>query len=261
MGAITEQQTSTFQFQPQSADCSCPIHRNRDREPFTAPLGLSFADDVSASPITAEAAAGIYDAHHAYISTLPAVNIDHHGLYFQGQLVGAITYRKPLGTRKLFFDDDDQLLARPRSELDIESLPAGLRPTARSIVPSVEETAVTSTDVVGGRSIVEVARICIGVDMPKLASAALAASQEHFVQSDACSDDTDYLLTFVRADYQASMVRALRDKGWTCTGWSEPSQATNRPDTQIRDRYKWRFLCPVDHIHTQAGLSEWTDAG
>jgi hypothetical protein len=222
MVTTTERQASTFQYQPRSADCSCPIHRNRDREPFTAPLGLSFADDVSASPITAEAAGSIYDAHHAYISTLPAVNIDHHGLYFQGQLVGAITYRTPLGTRKLFFDDDDRLLARPRSELDIESLPAGLRPTARSIVPCVEETAVTSTDVVGGREIVEVARICIGVDMPNLASAALAASQEHFVQSDACSDDTDYLLTFVRADYQASMVRALRDKGWTCTGWSEP---------------------------------------
>jgi hypothetical protein len=94
-----------------------------------------------------------------------------------------------------------------------------------------------------------------------LAAPVFLASQEQFVQSVACSDDTDFLLTFVRADYQASMIRALRDKGWTCTGWSKPSQAANRPDTQIRDRYKWRFLCPVDHIHTQAGLSEWTDAG
>jgi len=65
----------------------------------------------------------------------------------------------------------------------------------------------------------------------------------------------------VRADYQASMIRALQDKGWTCTGWSEPSQAGNRVDTQIRDRYKWRFLCPVKRVHTQAALSEWTCAG
>ena len=225
-----------------------------------APLGLPFADHVSASPISADAAASIYDAHHAYISTLPEVNIQHHGLYFQGQLVGAITYRTPLGTRKLFFDENDQLLPRPQSEHDIDGLPAPLQSTARVIVPEVAEDAIARTDVVGGRSIVEVARICLGVEMPNLASAALAASQERFVEH-TCSDDIDYLLTFVRADYTASMIRALRDKSWTSTGWPEPSQAGNRDDTQLRDRHKWRFLCPVERVHTQAGLSEWTDAG
>jgi len=27
--------------------------------------------------------------------------------------------------------------------------------------------------------------------------------------------DYDYLLTFVRADYDAATIRSLRDKGWT----------------------------------------------
>jgi len=42
------------------------------------------------------------------------------------------------------------------------------------------------------------------------------------------------------------MIRALRDKGWSCTGRTEPSQAGNRPEMDIRDRPKWRFLCEID---------------
>jgi len=46
------------------------------------------------------------------------------------------------------------------------------------------------------------------------------------------------------------MLRALRDKGWTCTGYREPGQASNRVDNPIRERYKWRFLCPVQSSRT-----------
>lgn len=253
-----QRSVSSFQYQPQAeGGCSWPIHQNREREPFTAPLGLPFAEHVSAEPIPAEMAARIYDAHHAYMSDVPDINMTHHGVFFQDNIVGSITYRPPLGTRKLHYGDEGRLLPRPHSESDIQDLPAELRPTARRIVPLVDGDEVHATDVVGGRSIVEVARICIGVDMANLASAALARSQERFAQSEACKEETRYLLTFVRADYNASMIRALRDKGWVCTGWSSPSQAGNREQRPIRDRYKWRFLCPIEWVQSQTGLEDW----
>lgn len=82
--------------------------------------------------------------------------------------------------------------------------------------------------------------------MPNLASAALAASQEQFIQDHARRRGVRLLLTFVRADYDGSMIRALRDKGWSCTGRTEPGQVGNRPEKEIPDRPKWRFLCEID---------------
>jgi hypothetical protein len=254
---VSASSTESFQFQRANGGCSCPIHRNRDREPTTVPLGFSFAEHVDAAPISRESAADIYHAHHSYMDDIPEVNLQHHGLYFQGNLVGAVTYRMPLGTRKLHFDEDGQLLSRPHSRDDLQELPAELRPTAREILPFVDESEVAETSVVGGRTIAEVGRICIGVDMPNLASAALARSQERF-SNGPHSEDVEYLLTFVRADFSASMIRALRDKGWLCTGWSEPSQAGNRQQLDVRDRYKWRFLCPIARIHDQSRLSQWS---
>jgi len=37
--------------------CSCPIHAGRDREPFTAPLGLPFAGEVRVRPVEMNATA------------------------------------------------------------------------------------------------------------------------------------------------------------------------------------------------------------
>ncbi len=123
------------------------------------------------------------------------------------------------------------------------------------MLPSTD-TPVVDSEVVSGDSLVEAARICMGVRMPNLASAALARSQEHFLQSD--DRNTRFLLTWVRSDYDGAMVRALQDKGWTCTGYREPGQATNREDKPIRERYKWRFLCPVDTAREQSTLARWS---
>ncbi|WP_246989772.1 hypothetical protein [Halorientalis marina] len=100
-------------------------------------------------------------------------------------------------------------------------------------------------------------RICLGVRMPNLASAALARSQERFVADCADQEGTLFLLTWVRADYDGAMVRALRDKGWTCTGFAETSEASNCEDKPIRKRWKWRFLCPVEQVKQQSTLTDW----
>jgi hypothetical protein len=244
-------QAQSFQHQP-AASCSCPIHEHG--EPFTAPLGIRFADHVDVAPVPRETAASVYDAHHSYMDSLPSVNLVHHGVYFQGALVGAITWRYPLISRKrIRYGVDGQLRPEP---LDVDDLPASLRPTARRVLPSTDEPVVDS-EVVAGDTIVEAARICLGVRMPNLASAALARAQERFVRE---YDDGSlrFLLTWVRADFDGAMVRALRDKGWTCTGYREPGQASNREDKPIRERYKWRFLCPVERIREQSTLEQWS---
>ncbi|KAA9404603.1 hypothetical protein EGO51_19080 [Haloarcula hispanica] len=240
----------SFQHQP-AASCSCPIHE--DVQPFTAPLGIRFADHIDIAPLARETAAAVYESHHSYMDSLPSVNLAHHGVYFQGALVGAITWRYPLISRKrIRYGVDGQLRPEP---LDVDDLPASLRPTARRVLPSTDEPVVDS-EVISGDSLVEAARICMGVRMPNLASAALARSQERFLQAD--DRDTRFLLTWVRSDYDGAMVRALQDKGWTCTGYREPGQASNREDKPIRERYKWRFLCPVDTAREQSTLARWS---
>jgi hypothetical protein len=68
------------------------------------------------------------------------------------------------------------------------------------------------------------------------------------------------LLTFVRADFDGSVLKALRDKGWHRTGKTDPGQAGNRPDKQIRERPKWRFLCdvPDESDREQVSLGRWS---
>jgi len=251
----------TFHHREGTERCSCPIHRARDRDPFTAPLGLSFADHVDTVPISRERAADLYAAHHGYMDDVPSVNLAHHGLQYQGNLLGAITYRYPLLRHKrLYLDDDGRPLPEPLSPDAIKNrLPERLHRTALETLSLARssEAAVAERPVVDGDRFVEAARICLGVRMPNFASAALARSQERFVAGGGYNN-IDYLLTFVRADFDGSMIRALRDKGWSCVGWTRPSQAGNREDRSIRERYKWVFVCPVTTVACdQARLERW----
>lgn len=257
VGVTASTVATTFQYRPQpDGTCSCPIHQGCEREPFTAPLGLPFADHVTVEPIRAETAGAIYDAHHGYMDGVPAVNLEHHGLYYQGQLVGAITWRYPLLRKKAVrYDDRGRLLPEPVA-IDAD-LPAELRPTARRVLAEIDPADVAERVVVDGDAFVEASRICIGVAMPNLASAALARSQERLV-ADHGHRGVIFLRTLVWAEYSGSMIRALRDKGWTCTGYCEPGQAGNRSEKPIRERYKWRFTCPVDRVREQADLGRWT---
>ena len=91
-----------FQYVRTLGGCQCPIHR--DGEPVTAPLGLRFAERVHIESIPQRVTAAIYDTHHLYMDDVPRTNIVHHGLCYQDQLVGAITWRHLL-IRMLRYDD------------------------------------------------------------------------------------------------------------------------------------------------------------
>lgn len=260
-GGITVTATTDRFHHQQTSEggCDCPIHRGRERDPFTAPLGMAFADQVAVEPVARDVAAAIYAAHHSYMTDLPEINLTHYGLYFQDALVGAITYRYPLLQRKAVHYDDAGRLIPPPVDVAGE-LPAVLRQTARRIIPDISPADVAEREIVNGGAFVEAARICIGVRMPNLASATLARSMERFVL-DHGHRDVRFLLTWVRADYDGAMIRALRDKGWTCVGYSEPSEAGNRDPKAIRQAYKWQFMCPLSRVGDQTTLEQWADAG
>jgi len=91
----------------------------------------------------------------------------------------------------------------------------------------------------------EVARVTIGIDMANLASCAMAQSQEMFANGYAEPHDIEMLVTFVHEDYDGTMFRALKTKGWEFDGWSEGHQAGNRQDRDIRDVDKARWVCKL----------------
>jgi hypothetical protein len=127
----------------------------------------------------------------------PTVNLVHHGIFIDGYLTGAITYRHPL---------------------------------------------ISEMNGINGSKIVEVARICVGVDMPNLASCGFKKSQDKFIREYAAQNGIKVLLTFVREGYKGSMIRAIRDAGWRNDGTRETSQPGNRDDKAIHDYDKDRWI-------------------
>lgn len=71
------------------------------------------------------------------------------------------------------------------------------------------------------------------------------------------ASDYDFLITFVRADYDGAMIRAIRDNGWLFFTAASPSQAGNRDDRQIRQEYKWQFVCSLPEAGQQTDLTDW----
>ncbi len=89
----------------------------------------------------------------------------------------------------------------------------------------------------------EVARVCIGHKTPNLASCAMAKAQDKFL--DERGDGIDLLVTYVREDYEASMFKALRGKGWEHDGHSKGHAPGNRQKHDIHNWDKERWVCEV----------------
>ncbi|MDR5657665.1 hypothetical protein RH831_10805 [Halodesulfurarchaeum sp. HSR-GB] len=66
-----------------------------------------------------------------------------------------------------------------------------------------------------------------------------------------------YLGTFVKSNFEGSMIKALRDKGWTLATLSEPSTPSNREEQEINSDFKWVFLNPVERIRKQSMLNDF----
>jgi hypothetical protein len=259
--ADTEETKAFHHSPPDTEDCNCPIHRNRTHRPFTAPLGMGFADQVSVEPIRRSAAVDVYNCHHSYMDgdSLHPASDWHHGIYYRDQLLGAITYGYSLASRKnLYFDDDGKLLPEPLSKTDIRrDLPEQYHSRAFELFDLIDEEEIAECRTVVGNKIVSAERICLAEQMPNLASAGLARSQEAFYRSHDCPTEAEYLSTYVLADFPGSMIRALRDKGWRLVSYTEGKPPSNRQTYEIHHRPKWCFICPIEQIVEQCTLSEW----
>ncbi|QLG30034.1 hypothetical protein HUG10_20730 (plasmid) [Halorarum halophilum] len=198
--------------------CDCPIHR--DGTAPTVPLGIEFADRVTITEIDRETALGVYQAHHSYCKDVAQTNIAHHGIEFDGHLVGAVTWRQPL-----------------LNELRLWTLPGGG-------LTRNSELGVDTFKISGGQ-IAEANRICIGVPTRNLASCGFAKSMDRFVDEHVGRLDLEWLLTFIRVDHVGSMLRALLDRDWELVGISEPKEPGNRPTREIHSWAKHRWLCPL----------------
>lgn len=201
-------------------NCSCPIHD--DGEPSTLPLGIDFADRVTVEEIDESVAAEIYQSHHSYRPDVPGcTNICHHGIYHDGELMGAITWNQPLYNGPKFGVQSDGTLTR-------------------------EYDDAVGTFISNAGNFMQAARICIGVDFQNLASCGLARSMEVVLDEHVDRLGIDWLLTFIRADHVGSMLKALLDKGWQWVGMTRPSSPpSNRADDDIYEYRKQRWVYPV----------------
>lgn len=204
-----------------ASTCDCPVHS--DGNPATVPLGIQFSDRLTVQELTLNEVNEIYQEHHAYMDEVHDACLAHHGVYFDGDLVMAVTYRYPLMSRfKVWAGPDHGQVHRD------DSLGADRGDTK---------------SVIAGDRIIEINRVCVVADMANLASAGLCASQEHFLANRGAEEQPDLLLTFVRCDHTGSMIRALADKGWTQAGISSPRASGNREETDINtwDKQRWLF--------------------
>ena len=206
-------------YDPSSTECNCPIHINGD--PATIPLGIEFGHRVTVDEIEHDVAAEIYASHHSYRPDTPETNIVHHGIYFDGDLVGAITWRQPL-------------LNGPKY---------GIHPNGQ-LTRDYDEAVDTFISDAGGY--MEASRICIGVRFQNLASCGLARSMELFLDDHAERLGGKWLLTYIREDHVGSMLKALYDKGWQWVGMTRPkAPPSNREQEDIHKWRKQRWVFPI----------------
>ena len=120
------------------------------------------------------------------------------------------------------------------------------------------ETPIRGTNVA---DMIEVARVCVGADVPNLASCMLAKSQDRFMARWGARNGVDLLISMVRGDYDGTMFRALAEKGWENLRRARSAPSGNREYTGIEDAEKELWICPVaDERETeQTTIGEATD--
>lgn len=108
---------------------------------------------------------------------------------------------------------------------------------------------------VGQENIVEVARVCVSADIPNLASCLLSKSQERFMSGWGSRNGVKLLISMVHSDWDGSMFRALRGKGWENIRKARTGKSGNRDYTGIENDDKELWICRVggEH-HEQATL-------
>lgn len=118
------------------------------------------------------------------------------------------------------------------------------------LVAAVTYTMLRASHEIWGRpsdEYVEVARTCVGADIPNLASCMMARSQDRFLEEWAKPHGVSLLVTFVAEGYDGTMYRALTDKGWQPDGVADTRPSGNRENREIQGTEKTRWVCELDY--------------
>lgn len=93
------------------------------------------------------------------------------------------------------------------------------------------------------KSIREIGRVCIVNETSNLASCAMAKAQDKFVNEEC--DGIELLVTYIREDYEGSMFKALRGKGWEYDSDSKGVPPGNAEHHEIHNWDKERWVCEI----------------
>lgn len=221
-----QQQRSLAQQYGTQSNCQCPVHR--DGEPGTVPLGIQFSERLDVRPIDQADANEIYENHHSYMGETHSANLAHHGVYVDDKLVVAMTYRYPLMSKFKVYTGPNGAVYRDDSRASREG---------------------ATKHIVAGDELIEINRICVAVGMQNLASAAMSASVNYFLEHTGAEYEPSFLITYIREDHSGSMLKALQDDSphvglhtWQTAGTSVPRTSGNREETEINQWEKQRWI-------------------
>lgn len=86
-----------------------PVTNGFGTEPPTYSLGWPLSDRVDTDTIPGKLANQIHMAHHSYVSE-PRNGVVHHGIFLDGEIVGAITYNYMLCSESIHGYESDEYI-------------------------------------------------------------------------------------------------------------------------------------------------------
>ena len=97
-----------------------PITTGFGRTPEGYPLGWPIAEKVSVKPVRKQLANQIHVAHHSYVSEPRHNSVVNHGVFLDGDLVGAISYGYLLSSSPIRGYESDEYLEVARVTIGVD---------------------------------------------------------------------------------------------------------------------------------------------
>ena len=97
-----------------------PIREGFGMEPSAYPLGWPIAEKISVEPIRKRLANDVHVAHHSYVSEPRHNSVANHGVFLDGDLVGAVSYAFLLCSSPIHGYKPDEYLELARVTIGID---------------------------------------------------------------------------------------------------------------------------------------------
>ena len=97
-----------------------PISNGFGRKPEGYPLGWPVADKVTVEPIRKQLANHVHVAHHSYVNEPRHNSVVNHGVFLDGDLVGAISYGYLLASHPIHGYESDEYMEVARVTIGVD---------------------------------------------------------------------------------------------------------------------------------------------